>query len=243
MLATEIAEAGWYSGAAGQNMQGILRAFFAEIRTRLNVRRRVYVGASSGGFAALLYSHADPGSIAVSAILQIVLRNHYRVSVNRYRHECWRDCATIPDMDDKANFDLAALYGKGFENNVIYVQSGGDRFHMINHLAPFLAVMDEEAMSRVVFDIGFWGKLGHSGATPTPAFLPWVEAALTSEEMTADALLETRFDLLKRDMKSSRIAAPETVTPPAPGPSADDLRLNRPVRDYLLLATDRKEPV
>lgn len=239
MLTTSIIEAGWYSGAQGEEMQSVLRDFLRDIREALQSTRRVYVGASSGGFAALLYSHSDPGSIAVAAIPQTVLRNHYAIPVNRYRHECWPDCATIPDLDGKGVFDLSVLYAQDFENTVVYVQSAGDRFHMANHMVPFLTAFDEADQERLVCDVGFWGKLGHSGATPPTAFLPWVEAALSAPTPNADTLLETRFSLLKEDHKIQILEQAKKMSGAHAASVANeqDIRLNGLIRDYLLAGT------
>ena len=66
--------------------------------------------------------------------------------------------------------------------------------------------------------------------------LPWVEAALTPENLSADALLETRFRLQKEQLQTQISAGLQKAggAVRAHQPDGHDIKLNTMLRDYLL---------
>jgi hypothetical protein len=182
--------ASWYCGHAGFPLQAILPPLLKEISAALGVKRTVYLGASSGGFAALLYSWHHHGSVAVAANPQTSFETYIQGPITRYRSECWPDLADNAELRGKIECDLPALYAKGFGNTVVYVQNTSDLSHLRTQFATFLAALPAENFGNVVCDVGFWGVHGHSGSVPTEVYTDWMRAAFEAKDAQAKDILD-----------------------------------------------------
>jgi hypothetical protein len=128
----------WYMGHHDFPLQKILPEIIREISNALKIRRVVFFGGSGGGFAALYYSFFISQSIAVATVPQTDIFRYYLGHRRRYRLACWPDLVEDIMLKNIACTDLCALYRAGANNTIIYLQSAGDKFHISNHMTPFL---------------------------------------------------------------------------------------------------------
>lgn len=231
MFADPAMPTGWYVGSEGEDLPHQLSALIRDEAARLGCTRRVYVGGSASGFAALMYARLDPGSIAIAANPQTRLQSYFIPSgVDLFRRACWPSADSVEELARIAPVDVCAQYARGFDNHVIYIQSSGDHDHVQGQMAPFLAAIDAAHADRVIFDVGYWGIPGHSGSAPPRAWLPWLRAALATPTITSAALLDTRHAL-----GEPAITTPARPAPANPaGPDSADVRRAELLRDLTL---------
>lgn len=216
----------WFVGDHEHDMQTLLPGFLKQITEQLNCSKRVYFGTSGGGFAALLNSARDPGSIALTLNPQIVLGNYYARIVQEYVDICWPGAGSIADVPTTRTTDLSEIYRTAPGNTVIYLQNATDPHHLHRHGGPLLAAVGRRSSSGspidFMSDISFWGKIGHQPA-PAHAYLKWLEAIAAAKDASGDAILEARAKLI-----AAEPTAPQAPEPPArPGKTfaAEDLAL------------------
>lgn len=192
MMAREGFSCSWYAGAEGLPVQSILTKFINQVKSILTPTRTVYLGSSGGGFAAMFHSYHDPASVAVVMVPQTNLARHFLpASVQRYIENCWPG-QTLEAASQQACLDLPALYAKGYENTIIYVQSAGDFRHNNNQLLPMLnacLTSGDPRRDRLILASDYWGRPGHGGSVPAEGYLPWVRAALASPTHEVEDLL------------------------------------------------------
>jgi pimeloyl-ACP methyl ester carboxylesterase len=181
--------AAWYLGHEGFAAQRLLAKLFRQIQDRLKVERPVYIGGSAGGFAALYYSWACPGSVAIAVNPQTSLTRHRTSHQSAYRQACWPTLSQEVELSSVVHEDLTLLYRKKVPNSVVYLQNSMDPFHLRNHLAPFLGAIRPADLAKVVTDVRFWGTVGHSNSIPRQAWFDWARAALAAASTSAVDLL------------------------------------------------------
>jgi pimeloyl-ACP methyl ester carboxylesterase len=181
--------AAWYLGHETFRSQKLLTKMFRQLEARLRIVRTVFVGGSAGGFAALYYSWASPGSIAIAVNPQTSLTRHRRSHEAAYRAACWPGLAPELPLASVVHEDLALLYKKRVPNSVVYLQNCMDPFHLRNHFAPFIGAIRPADLSRVVTNVGFWGTVGHSNSIPRQVWFDWAKTALAAETTDAVGLL------------------------------------------------------
>jgi hypothetical protein len=214
MFADPLMTTGWYLGSEGDDLPKHLSSFILEQAARLECTRRVYVGGSAGGFAALLYSNLDPGSIAIAANPQTNLKSYFIPSgIERLRRVCWPSADNLENFSHLAPLDLSNKYAQGFDNHVIYIQSTGDHEHVHGQLVPFMSSIDSQHAGRVILDIGSWGIPGHSGSAPPQAWLPWLKATLTARTWSSKEILEIRHSLAVPNLQIQNSSADKSVSP------------------------------
>lgn len=186
----------WYLGDVSQNLPRILPAFFNMAAVELGTTRKIFVGGSSGGFAALLYARlCDADSLAIASCPQVDL-SRYRVrrAVDQLRSLCFPDSPALGDLASRVPLDLSSVYGQGFDNHAIILMSAGDRHHLSSQLTAFLSAIREDDLGRVLLNVDYWGTPGHSGSVPALAWSPWVALALRAHDWSADALMQIRWE-------------------------------------------------
>ncbi|GHC97439.1 hypothetical protein [Novosphingobium pokkalii] len=187
----------WFAGHQGFDTPALLRRAFAEMVKAWSIERTIFFGTSGGGFAALAQSHAMPGSIAVVGNPQTRIARYHAPLVAAYRQACWPDLADNADLDGVTLADCNALYGAGFRNLVVYIQSLGDKHHRRAHMLPFAAAIAGLAQAdRVLFHSDFHGLHGHG--LPREAYADWLRAAVISPTTTPADLLDTWHALRRR---------------------------------------------
>lgn len=181
--------AAWYAGHSGFYLQRVLPDILQKITSALGASKTIYVGGSSGGFAALYYSWHHPGSATVAAGPQTNLRVHNQRPITTYRTSCWPEMGQNEELLNVICSDVGQLYGQKFDNLVVYIQSSGDRAHIFTHLTNFLSHISGSRPDRFILHADFWGRLRHGNAVPGISILPWVRAYLRSPSLLADDLL------------------------------------------------------
>lgn len=226
----------WYAGHEGFDTQAVLLEVLRGVIIGLAAPRMVMVGASGGGFAALYFGHCLERSITVAINPQTCILAYSPRLVEEYRRTCW------PSLDDNAQLEqvtrtsLVDLYGAGFRNSVIYVQSMGDRTHSHIHMMPFAgAAGATEGGRNLLLHSDFNGEIGH--VFSRELLTDWVRAAVASPTRTAADLLATWHRLRQG---STGIPQPPLVTEASQGPggagshgfSAGDLALAERLRNW-----------
>lgn len=228
----------WYIGAENIDTQDILHHLMMDISRRVGATRRIYLGGSAGGFAALYYSWRDKGSLAIVGNPQTNL-NSYALGANgkpnrfiRYVNNAWPNLSSYEDLENTHTVDVASLYRRKFENSVIYLQSSGDREHISSQLFDLLAATKGK-LENFVLNMNFYGILGHSGSVPVAAFRPWLLAALAAPGWSADEIL---VEWHAQNTLSAGKAKPLAAKKAEPTPQHDpaDIRIATVLRNLAL---------
>lgn len=185
----------WYAGHEGFALQALLPEFVSKLATELAVERVIFFGSSGGGFAALYYSWHFQDSVAVVAVPQTDIFKYYPGYRDRYRRACWPSLDRNELLPNVICTNVCDLYRNEMRNSVIFLHSAGDRFHMMNHMTPFLSAISEHDNPRLVVECGFWGKMGHGGSVPRDVALSWAKAAVLAATTEPDDLLVTHHSL------------------------------------------------
>ncbi len=215
---------GWYAGHQGYPAQTHLTELFLEIQQALCATRPVFVGGSSGGFAALYFSHRIEGSVAVAVNPQTSIDRYMARWRQHYIGTCWPNLEDR-QLSDVVVSDLCSLYAQSFSNSIVYLQNCADFAHVRDHMAPFIASLPTKLLRRVALRVGFWGITGHSASIPKSAWTPWVRAALHAKTATLVEMLKYP------DLEAQSLAA--AAPPVAPGLDPDDCRYARQLVAWL----------
>lgn len=223
--------AGWYAGANDIPLQTQLPKFFRAVCESLAVERTIYFGASAGGFAALYYAHAHAGSLAIAANPQTNLRSYLQSAVTTYREACWPQVVDNNDLAAHICTSLPDLYSDSVPNFACVLNASGDRFHLFNQTLELATKLKPEGRDRFVFHSDYYGVLGHSGAVPYSACVPWLHAAVLAPDWHADSILKELHQLRVGPAPNPQ----ESVQPKAlAGPSPDDERLADAIASWQL---------
>lgn len=186
---------GWYLGREGEDLPSILSMTIKDVSAALGCTRRIYVGASAGGFAALNLAHRDPDGLAIAAAAQTNLAIHRPQSgVKAFIRTAWPSLAESEPDPCAVGTDLCLRYGlRDSGSSAICIYSSGDLQHIHRQLGPFLSSLLPSMLDRFVLDVGYWGHQGHSGSVPYSVVQNWIAAALKAEKFTASTL-RNRYD-------------------------------------------------
>lgn len=210
---------GWFAGSEANPSQRLLPHFFEFLRDALNVDRVIFVGSSGGGFGALYYSWCMPGSIVCASVPQTNAWEYNESSRRFYLEDCWP--RGLDAYETPPTLDVRDLYSQSVPNTVVYVQSSRDDRHLQRHMIPFLDSIPTDDRHKVALKVSYWGRPGHSGAVPPGELDGWIKAAISSDEVTAESIIEKYqlsgvestplSDTLMRDSGASKVKAPRTV--------------------------------
>lgn len=187
-------KSGWYIGGADMPLQSDLPKMLQMLFGLSKVRQRLYLGGSSGGFAALYYSLMDPGSICVAVNPQTNLNLYIPRVIDEYLGLAWPGSASLSEIESQVVTDLPAAYAKGFDNLVIYLQSVGDLPHYGSQM-PLFALAALERPKQFILNSGYWGVPDHSNYVPSKDYYPWVKAVVASPWFDRQAILETHHSM------------------------------------------------
>lgn len=213
----------WYIGSHDMPLQRLLPAFFQRVCEVLSIKRTIYFGGSAGGFAALFYSHAHPGSLALVANPQITLRKYSQAPVAKYREACWPSLATNDDLYAHACCDIASLYEASMPNFACLLNSSGDRGHFYAQTLELASRLKPNQQRQFILDCSFYGILGHSGSVPVQACVPWLKAAVHARNLYADSIL-SKFHQF-RAVPAATPSCVANATMKQIAPSGDDMRV------------------
>lgn len=121
LLCADDLAATWYLGHETLPLHQIIPALTQAISETLECPHPIFVGGSSGGFAALLFSYLHPNSVAVVANPQTNLLT-YKTKidvVNAFRERAWPSVATLGDLAEQLPMDLSKLYRKEGNNSIV----------------------------------------------------------------------------------------------------------------------------
>lgn len=225
--------AGWYLGGAEMPLEAGFPCLIACLSERLAVWRRIYIGASSGGFAALNFSRHDPGSVCIAVNPQTDLAMYK--PAERQLLLAYPNVGLITEIGKQATINLSAAYGGGFDNLVIYLQSFGDLRHYGTQMLPFSTV-GLQRPEQFILHCGYWGIPGHSGSIPLKAWLSWIKALVSAPWFDRQGILDAHHALTARP--------PDTTPAPRaarPGHSTANSRDHRLVA--LLRAHHLSQPI
>lgn len=155
-------EAGWYLGAKTIPLQRDLIKILNRLLEVLNLPEQlIFLGASSGGFAALYFSAQFPTSTVLALNPQTNLARVTSDAAASFL-ECAWGVKSFTDIG--ATTDLKDCYSSGFSNEVFYVQNVSDGLHRDLHLAKWMRAIPEHSPNLHLW-MHDWGK-GHQ---PVPS--------------------------------------------------------------------------
>ncbi|WP_156362579.1 hypothetical protein [Rubellimicrobium mesophilum] len=187
--------AGWYAGGRCLRLQDGLVETIAKVSDRLGSKRRIYVGGSAGGFAALYCSYFDSDSVCVAANPQVDLKAYLPSAVAAWLDAAWPGAESVSDIEGQVCLRLGELYAGGFKNLVVYLQSCGDDRHFSGQLPGFFnsAIGTPD---RFILQCGYYGIPGHSNSVPSSVYYPWVQAAVLAPSSEKQALLDAYHQIV-----------------------------------------------
>jgi hypothetical protein len=221
--------AGWYIGGENLPLQATMPAVIESISKLFGVGRRIYLGGSAGGFAALYYSALDSGSICIAVNPQTNLLRYRREATDVYRKYAWPKTRTLAEIGESVVLDLPSFYAKGFDNLVIYLQSSGDMAHFAGQM-PELFNVAIRKRDNIILDCGYRGVPGHSNSIPPKYYYPWVKSAVASNWSDRQDILDTHFALTNIELKVEERKSIEVCN----NISESDIQLADRLRDYQL---------
>lgn len=197
---------GWYLGGEGENVPEKITRLLQTISQCLGCTRRVYVGGSMGGFAALLYAGLDPGSVAVAACPQTNLATYQNRNVCWFVEQKYPTTRTLPPEADLSNFIPSR-----WQSSAVILVSSGNYNHLFTQVMPFVTALGFERRKNIVLNVAYHGTLGHSNSIPPAVYMDWVRAVLQCPRFTADDVMQTHHTMQSARIPSQSIPRP-TVT-------------------------------
>lgn len=217
---------GWFAGSQKLRVQNAITSAVASVSENAKVSRRIYIGSSAGGYAALYYSWRDPGSICIAVNPQIDIGAYHKGHVSAYLKAAWPSANAIAGVAG-VDLNLASCYASHFSNLVVYLQSCGDSHHFTNHFSKFVEVGLKNS-NRFILDTGYWGIPGHSGSVPASAYTDWMRAALASESTEKQSVMDAYHAI----RSSTASASPRPVpVGEQKNPDEADIRMSRLLRE------------
>ena len=226
--------ASWYLGAAEMPLEAEFPRLIAHLSARLGLRKLIYMGGSSGGFAALNFSLRDPGSVCIAVNPQTDLSKYHSNAAERQLLRVWPDASSLAEIGSRVTLDLPTAYAKGFDNLVIYLQSIGDLRHYGTQMPAFCEA-GLKRPDRFILHCGYWGIPGHSGSIPGKAYSAWVKAVVTAPWLDRQAILDAHHVLTALPRQPDNGSTPPSLVRPGHAmASPTDLRRSDLLREHIL---------
>jgi hypothetical protein len=181
--------AAWYCGHQNLDLQKILPRFFEDLKKSLGIKRIVFTGGSSGGFAALFYSFHVADSVALALSPQTNLDNYLASAVGNYTKYCWPEIDDQSKLSSEITTDLRTIYAQKTDNLAIILNSSGDWTHVNRQSAPLLAAVDAKDHQTIIFQAKWHGVPSHSGSVPYTEAAPWIMALCGTDTWDAASVL------------------------------------------------------
>lgn len=188
-------QTGWFAGSQQQpNLQEELVRVFQKFTAD---KRTIYFGLSAGGFAALFFSSAHPGSLALPVNPQVHLADHSSPRVRQWTNSAW-GLNNNSDIGEKempnVTTDLREIYTHPLGTRVVYIQNTGDLDHVENHWKHFKATARPQALAGVA--------LVHAGEGHIAPSEKYLTAAI---DLIVDSDTWGRIDMSKIAVSPQRI--------------------------------------
>ncbi len=223
---------GWYAGTDAFALQAELPQALAALQRALGAEKLVLTGSSGGGFASLFYSWHIPGSFALAVAPQTNMHRYYPRHIQQYCQGCWPRLSGPEELSQHITTSVCDLYAEKIPNTVIYVQSAGDRFHLVNHMMPFVSAISGHTAPAFVPHVDYWGVPDHSRAVPASVVADWTRAIALAEDAEPKTLLAA-FDAARATQPAAPAVAPKAAKP-GTGPDPDQMRIADRLKDYHL---------
>lgn len=174
---------GWFAGDRERPLQSDLPKVIEHIVSGFAKHEHlVFFGASCGGFASIFYAQQLPGSLAIPVNPQTDFLKYNPPAVEAYAEAAWPE-HQLPDLPCATN--LWPTDDQPRRNHVLYLQNLGDRYHVRQHLVPFLQEAGYQR-GEVGIVFGEWGK-GHR-APHVNVLRPLLQAAIDAKGQWAEVL-------------------------------------------------------
>lgn len=196
---------GWYVGHDGLLAGPRIHELIVKVAERIGSTERIYLGGSSGGFAAMHLSSLDGGSVAIALCPQTNLDTYNTSWVRRFRDSCFPRLSPDDLIMDHIGINLKSYYSNPIKNYTTILVSPLDQGHLFGQVLPALSELHPANFERVVLDVSFQGVAGHSSSIPPRAFMPWVRAALVTKSFSSSAMVEAH-----RQIQNIEIHNPES---------------------------------
>ncbi|UYV37182.1 hypothetical protein N4R57_19850 [Rhodobacteraceae bacterium D3-12] len=223
---------GWYQGHETLPLIELLPKMFAAFSEAFESQNPpIFVGGSSGGYAALFYSNLHKNSTAVVANPQTNLYTYSTklgTGVEKCLQGCWTETDDVEALASKICLDLAVPYSRPGSNRVIYLQNGADRKHLHTQMGSIMSAVHHRRWPSMTVKVGFWGKLGHSNSIPYSYISKVVDLVSQYPEATSD-------ELLQHSLLGSDIPTVTENSTKKPGKTKDgEVSKNDLINDFLL---------
>jgi len=201
----------WYIGDFEVNTQAELPIIINDIINLLGIKKIIFVGASSGGFAALYFSYFFPNSLAIVINPQTVVGN---IDLNSSKNQYYSTC--FPGLNHSEIHagritNLSDIYKTTINNYVVYIQNSTAFGDLFQHVFPFMHGIEKNILlNRILLKIDNWGLHGHRGSVPANVHLEWLKLALEAHSFEAEILARTfyrQFEDVKNFILPSSSAA------------------------------------
>jgi hypothetical protein len=222
--------AGWYLGSESEALPPKIIQVIQAVADFLGSRRRVYVGGSSGGFAALLYAGLDSDSVAIAACPQTSLKNYRNPTVDQLVAQCYPLTKTLP-----AEASLDSFFAEKWCSAAVVLVSNGDPRHLYNQVLPFFSALGVQYSKKLVLNVAYHGVPGHSGSVPTTVYLQWVKSVLLCPNFDSDKVIDIhRMIKGETDMPAFGEVRGQVFESPIKTESSEAVGLAKLLRDYHL---------
>lgn len=230
LLSMQGVAAGWYLGGEGEGLPPKITRLVRAIAQILGCKRRVYVGGSSGGFAALLFAGLDDQSVAVAACPQTNLRCYGNSHLQNFLAQKYPETLKLPPEADLPSF-LPARW----KSAAVLLVSSGDHGHLHQHVLPLVTALGFERRINVAINVAYHGVLGHSGSVPPAVYEDWVRAVLQCPRFTTDDVIQTHHTIQSSRIPSQSVPHQSaTASTDASGASSAAIAFADILRDHQL---------
>lgn len=222
--------AGWYLGGEGSGLSARIIHLVQIFAKLLGCCRRIYVGGSSGGFAALLYAGLDRGSVAIAASPQTSLDRYENSHLRKFVTQKYPLTKTLPPESN-----LPSLFQDNWHSAAIILCSSGDHSHIYSQVLPFVSALGLQQNSKLVLNVEYHGITGHSGSVPPAVYMQWLRAVLLCPDFDADTVMNIHHKMKAGEDQSGLISlsSHERTQSTKPNPHSK-LHVANLLRDYHL---------
>ena len=185
---------GWYLGHKDKNLPRILSNFLTKFSNFLGLKNRIFIGGSSGGFAAALYASMDPKSLCIAVCPQTDLDDYESLIVKEFKTTLFPNSNDQQMIKDLTSTDLREIYSGKLDNSLIITVSPGDH-HLTTQVIPLWQRLTYPTSENAVLDVRYHGVDGHGNSVPHEYYVQWTRAALIAKSWCAKDLLDAFFTL------------------------------------------------
>lgn len=230
LLSMQGVASGWYLGGEGEGLPEKIMRLVQAVSQCLCATRRIYIGGSSGGFAALLYAGLDVGSVAVAACPQTNLATYKNRNVGWFVEKKFPATRALP-----READLPSFLPARWKSAAVLLVSSSDHGHLYQQVLPLVTALGFERRNDLLLNVAYHGVLGHSGSVPPAIYLDWVRAVLQCPRFTADDVIQTHHTIHCSRIPSQSVPHQSaTASTDASGASSAAIALADILRDHHL---------